>query len=622
MCGCYRWDVAPAQAQAQGGAQTQEGAARKRLRPEINQCQSKEQKETWSVFGGGDTDDTVDADDTGVDTDSDGTDDIDDEFEKTSGSPNIAPICQPMGQLGAAQTEKPAHTPTPGPADKHSTCTTGSCPGLDKDGAESLERDNMLKDSAINCFNAHLCSYARSQGVRAIHESSFWFIKLLRVLDDEHALKNFLDRWSAKAKQKSGLDYHYDADLILVPVHQPLHWVAGLVDTRTMTLTFYDPLAEENGHTSDYTFFRAMTMCLKNSWGGGGWRCVVDDTTPKQPDLFSCGVLVSCYFACRVLMSPIFWVSQPGSMKAARSIVRDAAFSTSAEVFGGGAFAPALVLQSWNTEICPDSKREPLGIRKSEIKQAGRGLFATKEYHDDCYRLAGENGNGLVATVSLPILSGSKAEEYITDALDQRLYDAWIATSPGGGEVIALCTRPKTCPASAGYNPPLLESVVYFMNHAAKTGEGRANMVVNWKRGPDPNFVEVSLRVNQKVKIGDELTWCYGPNVKFPHVAPQQPPTDSNASVGKPPNKVKETRPSKRAKISAAAVMQPGAQIELNPRARKLGGRQSKVERRACALNEVRISSSLRGECDCGSCASKVEALGRGVANKSVAPLF
>jgi len=181
-------------------------------------------------------------------------------------------------------------------------------------------------------------------------------------------------------------------------------------------------------------------------------------------------------------------------MEAARGIVREAALANSTEVLGGDAFAPVSVIQSWSTEAVTHSgpRHE---VRLSSREGTGRGLHALKNYHDNNCRLAGADDNGLVAAVSLPILRGSEAQEYITDALAQGLEDAWIATDPGGAEVIALCTRPKTCPESADYNPPLSESIVYFMNHAPKVGKGRANMEVNWKRGFNPNVVEVSLRV-------------------------------------------------------------------------------------------------------------------------------
>jgi hypothetical protein len=88
-----------------------------------------------------------------------------------------------------------------------------------------------------------------------------------------------------------------DYDYIVVPIHEGIHWIAAIVDTKQRIIKFYDPMSRCNrSHTDNIRAFLARREKLDGVKDPRQWR-VRDPPSncASQLDTVSCGFLTLIY---------------------------------------------------------------------------------------------------------------------------------------------------------------------------------------------------------------------------------------------------------------------------------------------------------------------------------------
>ena len=158
---------------------------------------------------------------------------------------------------------------------------------------------NWLNDQVINAYLELVC--LRSKEVdkwpTVYAFSSFFYPKLMK--DGHTAFKT----WVGKKL--------FSHDLLLVPVHQNLHWCMAVVDLRVRSITYYDSKGGSNPKfLQKMRHYLTFTECssLKRP-PEGMLNLVVPKNIPQQENNSDCGVF-ACKFAEYVSRDAAFTFSQ------------------------------------------------------------------------------------------------------------------------------------------------------------------------------------------------------------------------------------------------------------------------------------------------------------------------
>ncbi|XP_033899653.2 sentrin-specific protease 2 isoform X2 [Acipenser ruthenus] len=98
----------------------------------------------------------------------------------------------------------------------------------------TLTPQSWLNDEVINFYMNLLVARSEREGCWRVYAFSTFFIPKLRA-----------GGYQAVRRWTKGVDL-FEKDLILVPVHQGVHWCLAVIDFRTKTVKYYDSMGQRN----------------------------------------------------------------------------------------------------------------------------------------------------------------------------------------------------------------------------------------------------------------------------------------------------------------------------------------------------------------------------------------
>ncbi|XP_041117533.1 sentrin-specific protease 2-like isoform X2 [Polyodon spathula] len=98
----------------------------------------------------------------------------------------------------------------------------------------TLTHQSWLNDEVINFYMNLLVARSEQEGCRRVYAFSTFFIPKLRT-----------GGYQAVRRWTKGVDL-FEKDIILVPVHQGVHWCLAVIDFRAKTVKYYDSMGQRN----------------------------------------------------------------------------------------------------------------------------------------------------------------------------------------------------------------------------------------------------------------------------------------------------------------------------------------------------------------------------------------
>ncbi|MBN3279492.1 SENP2 protease, partial [Polyodon spathula] len=152
----------------------------------------------------------------------------------------------------------------------------------------TLTHHSWLNDEVINFYLNLLMARSEREGCRRVYAFSTFFIPKLRA-----------GGYQAVRRWTKGMDL-FEKDLILVPVHQGVHWCLAVIDFGAKTVKYYDSMGQRNEGVC-----RILLLYLKEEFKSkkskdlevSKWTVTSakSNEIPQQMNGSDCGVFVCKY---------------------------------------------------------------------------------------------------------------------------------------------------------------------------------------------------------------------------------------------------------------------------------------------------------------------------------------